>query len=53
MPGNVRQHGLQNIRQIAVIAVLLPCRTNMRDSVCHMNNDIAVAAGGMGGGAHQ
>ena len=25
----------------------------MRDTVCHMNNDIAVAAGGMGGGAHQ
>ncbi|MNI74833.1 hypothetical protein D3C73_1309440 [compost metagenome] len=53
MPGNVRQHLLQDLSQITEIAILFTRRADARCSFRHMDYDVAITASGLRGGAYQ
>ena len=53
MPGHVRQDLLQNIRQIAVVAILRTGGAHVRYAAGDMHDNVAIAACSVRGGRHQ
>ena len=53
VPGDIRQDVLQNVGEAAVIFAIAFGWSNMSCSLRDVNDDVAIAAGGMSGGRQQ
>ena len=53
MPGDIRQHALQNFCEIAVVPLVAFCRSDMRGALGNVDDDIPIAPRRLGRGGQQ